>query len=182
VPPTRRQPAVRPFRGKATSVDEPLEFLRSCVYQQRETVKTLERLGRNEVHADELISACEFLSVDWPLHLHDISDSLATLLRERCKPADNIKSVFAELEEAQSKVETISAKTTRGLLAQIERMPEKAPTKVLCRQASELITVLRWLSAIESGIILPLARVRLRADDLLELAQQMRARRGQLED
>ena len=182
MPPTKRKPAVRPFRAKATSVDEPLEFLRSCVYQQRETVKTLEGLERNEVHADELISACEFLSVEWPLHLRDISDSLATLLGKRCKPADNIESVFAELEEAQSKVKSISAKTTRGLLAQIERMPEKAPTKVLCRQASELITVLRWLSAIESGIVLPLARVRLKAEDLLALTQQMRARRGLLED
>ena len=57
-------------------------------------------------------------------------------------------------------------------------MSEDEPTKTLQRQARELLTVLRRLSAIESGIILPLARVRLTDEDLGELARRMRMRRG----
>jgi len=178
VPPAKRKPPVKPSSGAAVSVDEPLEFLRANTYQLRQVCLTIEGFVAGEAPADKVIAACQYLSVEYPLHLFDVTDDLAPLLQDRCKPSDNIGPVLDELGEVQKVVRPLAAKTVKALLGYLEHMSEDEPTKVLQRQARELLTVLRRLSAIESGIILPLARVRLTDEDLGELARRMRMRRG----
>jgi len=178
VPPAKRRPPVKPSKGDAVSVDEPLEFLRGSTYRQRQVCLTIEQFLTGDAPANEIIAACEYLSVVYPLHLFDLVDDLLPLLRDRCKPSDNILPVLEELAEAQKTVRALAAKTVKALVDHLERQSEGGPSKALQRQTGELLTGLRRLSAIESGIVLPLARARLSDNDLHELAQRMKTRRG----
>lgn len=178
MPPARRKPPVKPAKGGTASVDEPLEFLRGITFRQRQVCLVLERFETGHASAKEIIGACEYLSVEYPLHLFDVSDDLAPLLLDRCKPSDNIAPVLEELDEAQQTVRVLASRTVRSLITHLEHMSEGSRTKTLRRQSRELLAGLRRLSAIESGIVFPLARVRLGKEDLEELARRMRERRG----
>jgi len=176
--PAPRKPSVRPFQGLIDSIDDPLEFLRSETYRQRQAGAALERLAEGVSRADEILSVCEFLSVDLPLHLLDAKADLAVLLREACKPRDNIESVVEELSALQKTLSAQGKRTTSALLKHLERGPSKGPTQGARRLAKEMASTLRRLSALENGILIPLARVRLKEDELSELARRMRIRRG----
>lgn len=178
MPPAARKPSVRPFKGFTESIDEPLEFLRSETYRLRQAAEALERVADGESRADEILSACEFLSVELPLHLLDVKSDLHALLSKNCKPVDNIEPVVAELISVQGAIRTKGPKTVSALLRQIERGPAKRTTPATRRLASELATSLSRLLAIESGILIPLARVRLGSDELVELGNRMKLRRG----
>ncbi|TNE37868.1 MAG: hypothetical protein EP345_18455 [Sphingomonadales bacterium] len=178
MPPAKRKPPVKPSSGTAVSVDEPLEFLRANTYQLRQVCLTIEGFVAGEAPADKVIAACQYLSVEYPLHLFDVTDDLAPLLQDRCKPSDNIAPVLEELVETQKTVRVLAAKTVKVLVAQLEQRSDGGPTRSAQRQARELLVVLRRLSAIESGIILPLAGVRLSAVDLADLSCRLKRRRG----
>lgn len=178
MPPAKRKPPVKPTKDGAAWVDEPLDFLRGDTFRQRRVCQTIDHFMTGEAPANEIIAACEYLSVDYPLHQFDVADDLVPLLRDRCKPSDNIMPVLEELAEAQKTVRSLAVKTVKALVGQLERRSEGGPSKALQRQTGELLTGLRRLSAIESGIILPLARVRLSEVDLADLSRRLKRRRG----
>lgn len=164
--------------GAPAPGEEPLEYLRSDTYRQRQVGAILERLLNGEAAREEVLTACEFLAVELPLHLIDVSNDLATMLSERCKPSDNIASLLEEFGAAQKLVKQLSLKMHHALLRHIERDPARDPTKSTLSLARNLLTALRRLSALESGIIFPLARVRLDKEALAELDRRIRQRRG----
>lgn len=179
MPPAKRKPpVVKPAGGDGVTLDEPLEFLRASTYRQRQVCLTIERFAAGEAQSGEIIAASEYLSVEYPLHLFDMAEDLLALLSARCKPTDNIAPIVEELAETQKTVRVLAAKTVKVLVAQLQQLDVSAPTRSAQRLARELLVVLRRLSAIESGIILPLARVRLSDDDLTGLSLRLRKRRG----
>jgi len=169
---------VEPLHGRDASIEEPLDFLRGNTYRQRQVGVVLESFTEGEAPADEIIAACEFLSIELPLHMFDVSDDVVPLLISRCKQSDNITPVVEEIAELQRFAKSNATKCINALMTQIERMSGKKPTEAVKRRVLELLTTLRRLSAIENGIILPLARVRLTDEDIAELSKQMQKRRG----
>lgn len=158
--------------------EEPLEYLRGDTYRQRQIGAILERFLNGEATTEDILTACEFLAVELPLHLMDVSDDLAAMLAERCRPSDNIGSLLEELSVAQKEVKQQSLKMHHALLRHIERHLARRPTKSTLASAKSLLIALRRLSALESGIVFPLARVRLDEEALAELDRRIRLRRG----
>ncbi len=176
--PVSRKPDVKPLVGRSVSVDEPLEFLRAAAYKQRQVCQTLEAVTKGDADKNDIIDASQFLAVELVLHLLDEAEDVAPLLRERCKPEDNIGLVLEDFEKEQELVRALGLKVSRALMAQMARSPKTKPTKSLRTQATELLTALRHLSAIENGIILPMARARFDTADLDRLSLGMAVRRG----
>ena len=178
MPPAPRKPSVQPFKGFTDSIDDPLEYLRSETYRMREVCAALERVVNEAGRADEIVSACEILSVDLPLHLLDVNGDLAPLLENTCKPSDNVGPVIEELDQAERVVRAKNARAVSALLKHLERGPTRSPTPATRRLVIEIVSSLRRLSALESGILIPLARVRLDEARLSDLGQRMKMRRG----
>ena len=164
--------------GHKVTVSEPLDFLRSITYQQREVSLILEAVVDGKAMPEAVIDACQFLSVELFLHLHDESEDVVPMLRARCKPDDNIEPVIQDLSQEHSAIKLLSLKVSKTLMSQVAKKPGRKAGKILREQAKELIEGLRRLSAIENGIILPIARARFSNTDLEELSLRMAMRRG----
>jgi len=178
MPPDTRKQTSQPPRGSPNAIGDPLEFLRNETYRLRDVVTVLERVINGEGRADEIVSSCEFLSVSLPLHLFDMRSDLAILLEGASKPSDNVGRVFEEMASIEKDVRAKGGKVVAALLKHIGRDPAKGPTPATGRITNEFVILLRRLSAIESGILLPLSRVRLGSDELEELGRRMKSRRG----
>ncbi len=162
----------------AVSVSEPLDFLRATTYKQREVCQVLSNIAEGEVVANEVIDACQFLTVELILHLSDEAEDMVPMLRERCKPHDNIEPILEDVSKEHGLIRSLGLKLSRGLMAQVASNPNRKPSKPLRTQAADLLKELRRLSAIENGILLPMARVRLTSSDLEALSLSMAKRRG----
>ncbi len=176
--PVSRKPNLKPYKERPVSVDQPLEFLRATTYRQRQVCLTLEAVTRGDASKTDIIEACQFLAVELVLHHFDETEDVVPLLRERCKSEDNIEPVLADLDVDQGLVRSLGLKVSRALMAQMSRSRKSKPTKALRAHAGDLLVALRRLSAIENGIILPMARARFTVADLDELSLRMAMRRG----
>jgi len=164
--------------GHAVSVSQPLEFLRATTYRQRKVCQVLEDVTDGGASAEDIIEACQFLSVELFLHLFDESEDVVPLLRERCKKDDNIEVVLADILKEHALIKSLGLKVSKALMSQVAKDPSRKITRTLRTQATDLLEGLRRLSAIENGIILPIARARFGEADLEALSLSMATRRG----
>jgi len=159
-------------------LDAPLAYVMAAHQRQRVTCGLLRRLAALRVvgRADaDMITA--FLTRDLRQHHDDEELDLYPALRRRALPEDGLGITLAQLGEehrqgmamADSIVETLSAR------------PAEDPVHIDLA-ASEMMQAyaareLRHL-ALENGVVLALARIRLTRADLKAISRAMKARRG----
>jgi len=156
----------------ASAPEDPLDWLASVHAGMRGVCTLLERLTSGAaVDAAERQAAVAFVRDVLPMHLRDEEEDLFPLLRRRCTSEDEIELVLgmlgAEHDQEAERIarvadilghETLTARFQRVLIA-------------FAREQHQHV-------AIEDGVILPIARMRLSHRDLAALRARMVARRA----
>ena len=159
-------------------LDQPIDYLLAGHQRQRGICSALRRLAGTRTctraAADHIV---RFLSEDLPLHQRDRDEDIFPLLLRRALPEDGLACILAQLSEHHRKARRQAARIVEALTAR-----PAADEVAISRQTAALLLSyarngLRQL-AIESCIVLVIARKRLKPSDLQEAARTMRARRG----
>ncbi len=159
-------------------LDDPLAYILAAHLRQRAVCAVLRRFateqsaGRTE--ADRLTA---YLTGDLRLHHEDEDLDLYPVLRRRALPADGLGVTLARLGEehrhgaamADMIVEILSAKPADATV----NIEVAAGEAMQAYAASEM----RHL-ALENGVVLALARIRLTRPDLKAISRGMKQRRG----
>jgi hemerythrin-like domain-containing protein len=165
----------------ARLIAEPIEFIFAEHYRQRAVLNLIEQLAGDGlgVEARRRLAGVvlNFVRHDLALHVIDEERDLFPLLQRRARPGDRIIAVLAQFAAEHAADEALAQELTAGLAALAGRGPSEPgfEFKVAARLfAQSQRRHLAW----ENAVILPLARERLTAADLRDLAQRMAARRG----
>ena len=172
-----QKPQIEPLPPEL--VHEPLNWLFAEHYRHRQLCRLLERVGAATVllreEADEVLL---FLQRDMPLHLIDEEDDLFPLLRRRCLPGDDLGPMLGTLSADHRD----DLERTLRLVAVLAHAVAEGSPPGHDRESRRLFTDFalheRRHIALENAVILPIARLRLTADDLKALSRRMAARRG----
>lgn len=158
---------------------EPLEWLFAEHYRHRQLCALIEQVAAATAPPrDEMAEIIDFLRYELPLHVIDEEEDLFPLLRRRALPEDELDKVLGVLS-ADHKADIVNAAQLRALL---EKALETGVPPGLAPDGRRLMLAFasgeRRHIALENAIILPIARMRLRPDDLRNLALRLAARRG----
>lgn len=158
---------------------EPLDWLFSEHYRHRQLCALIERVaGATVPLRDETAEILDFLRFELPLHVIDEEEDLFPLLRRRALPEDELDKVLGVLS-ADHKADMVNAANLRVLLeTALETGAPPGHTLENRRAMLAFASGERRHIALENAIILPIARLRLTADDLRKLALRLAARRG----
>lgn len=157
------------------SFDRPLDYLVADHQRQREICALLESLcERPQPLRADVETAATFLLQELPRHTADEEQELFVMMRRRCRPEDGIEELLARLDapERGRLAKLILVELSNVLLG--DGLRDRLSFAVC---VSRFVTLLRLHVAYCNAILLPLARKRLRREDLVALGQAMRRRR-----
>lgn len=158
---------------------DPLNWLFAEHYRHRQLCQLIERVGTAAVFLrEEAQTIVDFLSHDMVLHVIDEEDDLFPLLRRRCLPTDELDAVLGTLS-AEHRDDLNHAQALIALLQKAladGEAPGQGPETR--RLFTEFTLRERRHIALENAVVLPIARLRLRAPDLRSLSLRLAARRG----
>lgn len=159
-------------------LDEPLEYIFADHFRQRTICSTLFRFagdgGASRTEADMVTS---FLVHDLPLHNADEEEDLFPAIRRRAMPEDDLGVVLARLSNDNHRC----AIMIDGIVKALSAWPATGPVRISPRDGELMqafATAERRHIAIENGVLLAIARIRLKRSDLREISCSMKARRG----
>ena len=155
-------------------IDSPLDFIFAEHHRQREAASILTLLADGEFDLKGVKSLLAFLETDFALHIGDEELALFPMLREHCLPEDNVERILARLEDEHREDEASLETATAILVKGVSDKQLGANEKRRLRMFAEHI---RQHLALENGVLLPIARVRLRENELGVLADLLKARR-----
>lgn len=159
---------------------EPIDYLYADHFRQRVVCKFLDDIAFDPDAAEAPALATvvlDYLEWDLPRHIDDEERDLFPLMRARCESSDNVESLLSILSEEHAKDEELSSVLMSGLRGLAEgREPKDNPA--FLRTASSFAESQRRHLAWEERLLLPLARQRLSADDLMNMGRNMAARRN----
>lgn len=173
-------------RGRAHYLDalpdrllsKPLDYILADHLRQRVLCHLCDRLAdADTVDCRLAAEIADHVSEDMAVHIVDEEEDLFPALQRRSKPEDDIGDVLRHLTEEHAEDEAMAGKIVSGLRRRIDKGGGRMPAKL----AGTLRTFARHQRrhlALENAIVIPLARVRLSAKDIDELAEHMAARRG----
>lgn len=178
--PNRPDPARHPIVEAIpfSLIDKPLDYILADHSRKRSVCGALRRFAQaGEVARIEADMVIAFLDQDLPLHHDDEDLDLFPAVRRRALPDDDLGSALARLSEDHRLSETM----VETIIANLAASRSDAPVK-LVRQVRELMlayaaTEHRHL-AIENGIVMAIARIRLKPADIKAISQSMKLRRG----
>ncbi len=159
-------------------IDKPLDYILADHARKRSICVALRRFATDgQVARSEADMVIGFLDQDLPLHHEDEDQDLFPAVRRRALPEDDLGAVLARLSEDHR----LSAVMVHAIVDVLAAMPGDDPVK-LDRQARELMQAYaasehRHL-AMENGIVMAIARIRLKPADLKAISQTMKLRRG----
>jgi hypothetical protein len=169
-------PAIEPL--PFALIDEPLDYMFADHFRGRCMCLMLQRFAQTRCasrsHADSVIA---FLTRDLPLHHADEETDLFPLLRKRALPEDDLGIPLARLAADHRALEAQSDRIVDTLAASPGTDPvviSKADAEACLAYAAGEKTHI----AIENGIVLVIARIRLTRNDLSALSRAMKIRRG----
>lgn len=155
-------------------IDSPLNFIFAEHHRQREAASILTLLADGEFDLNGVKTLLAFLETDFALHIGDEELALFPMLREYCLPEDNVERILDRLEDEHREDEA-SVEMTMAILKESissQRIGENEKRRL--RLFAEHI---RQHLALENGVLLPIARVRLKERELSVLAEMFKARR-----
>lgn len=161
------------------TIRAPLEFLTGHHDRQSAMCAGLERLARDPGARDAAATAgllLDYLRRELPLHIADEEEDLLPLMAHRCTEEDGLDAVLAQIR-AEHEGDIAFEACLIGPLEAIASGGRPARPDVFARDATAFATMQRRHLAWENGAIVPLARRRLKPEDLARLAAAMTARR-----
>ena len=159
---------------------DPLEFIYAEHYRNRVISNTLDAAVpslRPALSPAELNAIIRYYTVDRPLHIQDEEEALFPLLRRRCRESDNLPEILALLEAEHRDDDALIESVLYGLMTFMRDGGVDDPDLLAARSHAMADSQRRHL-AWENSVVMPLAKKRLTASDLVELARAMAARRG----
>lgn len=158
----------------AELIDSPLDFIFAEHHRQREAASILTMLADGEFDVEGVRALLTFLETDFALHIADEELALFPILRQCCLQEDSIERIIAPLvdehREDEASLEKVVAILTKG----VSDKQLGANDKRRLRMFAEHI---RQHLALENGVLLPIARVRLGEKELGVLADLLKSRR-----
>lgn len=159
---------------------EPIDYLYADHYRQRVVCRFLDEIAQDPEAGRSLDLAprvLDYLVRDLPQHIADEEQDLFPRLRARCTPEDQVERVLMLLSEEHARDQEVVLALPAGLRSLTEGRPLEE-RDLFVQAASTFAECQRRHLAWEEGVILPLARKRLKPDDLAGLGRSMAARRG----
>ena len=159
---------------------DPLGLIYSEHYRCRVICNTLDAIADKWPSApttEEIESLLLFLETDLPAHVADEEDALFPILKKRCQPSDNCDSVVNLLLDEHRSDMALVGTVVRGLKDVSEGRTPANPDAFLASVRAMTESQRRHL-AWENSVLLPLAKKRLKAVDLVDLGRSMAERRG----
>ncbi|MCU0886072.1 MAG: hemerythrin domain-containing protein [Beijerinckiaceae bacterium] len=159
-------------------IDTPLDYILADHFRQRTVCVALKRFAaEGTVVRSEADMVIAFLDHDLPLHHEDEDEDLFPAVRRRALPEDDLGSVLARLSEDHrlSDVMVHAIVDVLGSGPDNDRVTLDRPARdiMLAYANSEH----RHL-AMENGIVMAIARIRLKPSDLKAISEAMKRRRG----
>jgi hemerythrin-like domain-containing protein len=153
-----------------------LEFIAAEHLRERCVCVLLGRIAAGAGSAPQEVSwAMDFLQRDLPLHLADEQEDLFPLMRRCCLPEDEIDRVISRLLLDHQQAGDNAPEVLRVLA----RVLQRAPLTVEAQQfLTRFTSFARRHLILETAVILPIARLRLRDSDHQSLRLRMMQRRG----
>lgn len=155
-------------------IDSPLDFIFAEHHRQREAASIISMIADDEFDAKGIERLADFLENDFILHIGDEEIALFPILRQHCLPEDNVECVIERLQDEHREDESINDEVVailRGMLSG-EMLTESAK-----RRLHMFAEHVRQHLALENGVLLPIARVRLAPHVLDTLADMLKERR-----
>lgn len=158
-------------------LDEPLSYIFADHFRQRTICTALRRFalaGKVDRNEAEMVAA--FLTYDVPLDYEDEEKDLFPAVRRRAQRGDNIGGILARLLDDHRLARPVVGQIVAELSCQSAEVFQVGSAARLLMQtyASQANGHL----ALENGIVLAIARIRLTRADLEVMARRMKARRG----
>jgi hemerythrin-like domain-containing protein len=160
-------------------IREPIEFLFAEHCRQRAVLNHLDWISRDATGNPCVKIAqmsLDFLLNDLPNHVSDEEEDLFPILRARCGWEDQVEAVFDVLTKEHAADEILARAVIEGLRMIAQSSIGRVDTGLQIPIRAFVETQRRHLSW-ENALVLPLARRRLTAEDLHQLAGRMAARR-----
>lgn len=158
---------------------EPLEWFFAEHYRHRQLCRLVEEVAAAKSFEPEPITRIlDFIRYDLALHVIDEEEDLFPLLRRRALPEDEIENALGRLS-AEHRADVAHAEAVRTRLESC--LSARKPPGLDPQTRSALLTFARHELqhlALENAVVLPIARLRLSAEDLLALSRRLAARRG----
>lgn len=158
----------------------PLDVIRLEHERQARLCDRLEALAAESRSAPEagcVEALLAYLSEDLAWHTEDEERDLFPMLRARCTPEDGIEEILDQLSREHDLDRDLAGFLIGDLEACAGRLTPLPPLRFFINARAFAETQRRHLGW-ENGLVLPLARKRLRPDDLDALGRNMAARRG----
>lgn len=159
-------------------LDEPLEYIFADHFRQRAICAALRRFAaERRASRAEADQAVAFLTQDLFLHRQDEDDDLFPAVRRRALPEDDLGAVLARLDDDHRRAESTVAAIVKALAGR----PADDPVRITAGTAELLNAYAAAESrhlAIENGVILAIARLRLNRRDVAAIGRKMKQRRG----
>jgi len=162
----------------APAPDDPLEYLAYEHFKYREMCNELDRLADAATFDSGAVSRlAETIRGDLTMHVSDEEEGLFPLLRKRCRPEDQVAETLDRMiREHAERMDCLA----RARIALLTAFTESKPLPQIAGASEALHACarsLRRLMMLENGVLIPLARRRLLADDLVALGARLAARR-----
>ena len=154
--------------------DSPLDFLFADHHRQRQAVQILLNIASGERNERGIQGLMEFLERDFALHIQDEEHDFVPLLCQQCPPEDGITSLAERLSQ-EHKDDKSSVRRVIKILQNLLHGGQLTAAEGTAIHA--FATHLKTHLAIENGVLLPIARVRMSPDSLSLLARAIRERR-----
>jgi hemerythrin-like domain-containing protein len=159
-------------------LDEPLDYIHADHSRKRKICAALLEMAsaRNTSRraADQITA---FLTGALKLHHADEDESLFPALRRRLVPEDNLGDVLARLGEdhrrSKAMIETVAKVLTQNPAADPVRLSTGEYELLQVYANAELQHL-----ALENGVVMGIARIRLTRSDLRSISEGMKSRRG----
>jgi len=155
-------------------IDSPLDFIFAEHHRQREAALMLSMLADGEFDARGVERLIDFLNGDFSLHVGDEELVLFPALKANCQPEDDVERIIERLQGEHREDE---ASCTEAVLILQRRLSGIEMTFENLRRLRRFSDHIRQHLALENGVLLPIARVRLEKDALNMISHALKERR-----
>lgn len=159
-------------------LDSPLEYFLADQLRSRLLCSLLRKfVNERSASREDADLVIAFLTRDLPLHRADEENDLVPALRKRARPEDNLGAILAQLRADDRQTEPL----VDVIVSALSKLSGEDAVK-LDRQHLEAMQAYAASEhrhiAIENGVVLAIAGVRLNKLDIKAISRGMKARRG----
>ncbi len=157
-------------------LDSPIDFIFAEHYRQREAALILSMIADGEFDAQGVEGLIDFLEGDFSLHVGDEELVLFPALKIHCQEEDDVQSIVDRLVDEHKEDEAscdVVVTILQRRLSGIEMTAEDM------RQLRKFSDHIRQHLALENGVLLPIARVRLDEGALKVISKSLKERHSQ---